>query len=118
MLNIIKWTLLAPIVLFFVLLALANRHTVTIRLDPLAGADSLLPTFDMPLFAVLFTGLLAGIIFGGVGTWMSQRKHRKNARQARASARKWQAEAELLNSERQQQNGTASTSPDKMRALN
>lgn len=101
--NIIKWTLLLPVVLFFVLLALANRHIVTVRLDPLAGADSLLPTFDIPLFAVLFIGLLAGTIFGGVGTWVSQGKHRKSARQARASAKKWQGEAESLNRARQQQ---------------
>lgn len=116
--TILKWIILAPIVLFFVLLALANRHIVSVKFDPLAGPDSLLPTLDVPLFSVLFTGLLLGTILGGIGTWISQGKHRSNARKARQNAKKWQAEAEQLNRERQQQNADASAGPDKMRALN
>jgi hypothetical protein len=59
--------------------SLANRHMVTLNLDPFATQDLLL-TFNAPFYRFLLAALLFGVLLGGLVTWLGQGKWRKTAR--------------------------------------
>jgi len=80
-------------------LALANRHSVTLKLDPFNPGQ---PVLDMhgQFFLFLFAALIAGVVLGGMATWFSQAKWRFTARTRTQEAMRWKAEAERLSRER------------------
>ena len=91
-----KFILIAPFAILLVAFAFANRHFVTVEFDPLASGD--IPAFSItwPLFAVLIVTAMLGVLAGGVTTWLAQGRYRKAARQNRAEAEKFRAEAAAL----------------------
>jgi len=70
-----------PIFALMAAFALANRKWVMVSFDPITP-DQPLYSVEAPLWAVLFTGILLGLIAGGVATWLKQGKWRRRARQA------------------------------------
>ncbi|MEM9910768.1 MAG: LapA family protein [Pseudomonadota bacterium] len=64
-----------------VLIALANRQTVAVQILPgeLAGVAALNPTHEVPLFIVIFGGILAGLVIGFVWEWIREGKERAQA---------------------------------------
>jgi hypothetical protein len=55
--------------------------------DELAGFATLNPTYDLPLFVVIFGGILAGLIIGFIWEWIREAAERAAAaRQARELA--------------------------------
>jgi uncharacterized integral membrane protein len=76
----------------FVVFAVANRHLVTVSFDPFNSAD---PSVSVrsPLFIVMITMAMIGVVAGGSMTWFRQRRWRRAARQHEADAR--QARAQL-----------------------
>ncbi len=85
----IRYACTAIFALALVLIALANRGTVTLRVlpDELAGFAALNPTYDLPLFVVIFGGILVGLILGFVWEWIREAGERAAAaRQARELA--------------------------------
>jgi len=107
MLRRLIWIVVAlPTGLLLVTLALANRHTVRLVLDPFRPAD---PTVSLalPFYAYLFGMLLLGVIIGGLATWMTQARWRRSARQRAADANRWQAEATRLGRERDREHETS-----------
>ncbi|MET4100800.1 putative membrane protein [Roseovarius sp. MBR-78] len=85
----IRYVSIAIFALALVLIALANRGTVTLRVlpDELAGFAALNPTYDLPLFVVIFGGILAGLVVGFVWEWIREAGERiAAARQARELA--------------------------------
>lgn len=83
----------APIGIVLVSLAIANRQTVSLALDPFSPEAPALAV-QVPLFAVIFGALLAGILIGGFMAWLKQGRHRKAARTNRYDAKKWRNEAD------------------------
>src|SRR5229473_6748202 len=83
---------LIPLGLLFVVFAVANRHMVTVSLDPFNSSD---PSAGvaLPLFVVIIVVAIAGVVAGGCATWFRQRHWRRAARQHEADAR--QARAQL-----------------------
>jgi uncharacterized integral membrane protein len=82
---------LIPLGLIFVVFAVANRHLVTVSFDPFnSSAPSVGVT--LPLFAVIITVAIAGVLAGGLATWFRQRHWRRTARQHEADARQAQAQ--------------------------
>lgn len=65
----------ALLVLLASLLAVANRASVTVSLDPIEPAAQEL-TFQAPLFLVIFIAMFCGILLGGFAVWLGQRKSR------------------------------------------
>lgn len=84
---------------FLITLAVANRHTVTLVLDPFNPRDPVLAA-ELPFYAFLFGMLIVGVILGGIATWMSQSRWRRLARSRGQDAARWRAEAERLTRER------------------
>ena len=93
--RIATYLIIVPVVLLVLLFAVANRHLVTLSLDPFNAAAPAL-SFQAPLFLVLFVVLALGVLIGGVAAWFKQGRHRRAARQARADMERYRGEAERL----------------------
>lgn len=85
----IRYASIATFGLALVLIALANRQMVELQVLPneLAGLAALNPTYQLPLFVVIFGGILAGLIVGFIWEWIREAGERAAAaRQAREMA--------------------------------
>ena len=81
--------------LIFVTFAVANRHFVTVSLDPFNSANPSVYV-SMPLFALIIAVAILGVVAGGCATWFRQRRWRRAARQHEVDARTARAQlAEL-----------------------
>jgi uncharacterized integral membrane protein len=83
--RIISWTIGAPVAVLLISFAVANRHWITVSLDPVSKDDPWL-ALSMPAFMLLFIGIFIGLVVGGTVVWLRQGKWRKQARQAQAHA--------------------------------
>ena len=72
------WIITLPSALIAVVVAVANRDLVTLRLDPFSSVNPAI-SFDAPLFAIIFAGVLVGMLFGGGAMWLAQGHHRRRA---------------------------------------
>lgn len=77
---------LIPLGLLFIVFAVANRHLVTVSLDPFNASDPSVG-FALPLFVVIIAVAIVGVAAGGLVTWFRQRHWRRAARQHEADAR-------------------------------
>lgn len=108
MLRRIAWILIAfPAAVVLVTLAIANRHSVQLVLDPFRP-DSPALSLVLPFYAYLFGALVVGVMVGGFATWITQRHWRRNARVKTHEARRWHAEADRLTRERETDVSTSS----------
>lgn len=96
MTRFIKNVIYFAIAVVLIPLSVANRHTVSLSLNPFDPADPRLTVSDIPLFWIIFASLGVGIIVGGLGAWAKQGRWRKEARVKRREAAKWHKEADQL----------------------
>jgi hypothetical protein len=82
-----------------VTIAVANRHAAQLVLDPFNPKDPVLAV-QLPFYAYLFAMLIAGVLLGGLATWLGQGKWRRIARTRTQEAARWKGEAERLTRER------------------
>ncbi len=81
-----------PLAIVLVALAVANRSAVAFTIDAFnPGSASL--TWQVPLFALLFIALAAGLLIGSFATWLAQGRHRRAARQGKAESERLLAQA-------------------------
>jgi uncharacterized integral membrane protein len=86
---------LLPVAVIAIVLSVANRGSVTFSLDPI-GAGSTGWAATGPLYVFLFAALAAGILIGGVATWLGQARWRQAARAERANAERLRRDVERL----------------------
>ncbi len=84
----IRYGVLAIIAVAMVTVALANRGSVTVNLLPQTLAELVrLPagsnSTTIPLFVVIFAGILGGVLLGFVWEWLREHKHRAEAARGR-----------------------------------
>ena len=91
--RFIKLIILIPAALVLILLSVANRHTVTMALNPFQPADAVM-ALSLPFFVFMFAALIIGVLLGSLATWFSQGRYRKRARDEAHEARKWREEAD------------------------
>ena len=74
--RLIRFLIFVPIAVFVAALSIANRHKVSLFLDPTQKffADY---RIDLPLFIIIFGALILGIVMGGIAAWIAQGKNRK-----------------------------------------
>ncbi len=79
MLRYIKLALATVIMIGIVLVAVANREFVTLKLlpDPIADVLGMPYSVTLPLFIVLLAAVLIGLLLGYLIEWLRERKHRK-----------------------------------------
>lgn len=82
-----------PLAIVLVMLSVANRQPVRFSLDPFNAENPALAV-EWPFFTYFFAALIVGLVAGSAITWWRQGVYRRNARETRAEAMKWQREAE------------------------
>jgi uncharacterized integral membrane protein len=93
--KIVTALILLPIMALVVLFAVANRSAVTISLDPFAGQPPMFAA-SIPLFVLLLIVLIAGVIVGGISSWLRQSRWRRRARRLAGELKAARAETETL----------------------
>jgi uncharacterized integral membrane protein len=98
----IRYAFLAALALILVSVALANRGMVTLQLLPGALSDlvGLNRTVDLPLFLVIFGGIVAGLLIGFVWEWLREHKHRAEAAARRNEVKRLEREVRRLKGEK------------------
>jgi uncharacterized integral membrane protein len=95
--RIVGWVVLVPLCLVLIVFALANRQLVVVNFNPfVASGDLTAPGIGVPLFLVLFTVLLFGVVLGGVATWFAQAHHRRDERSYRREAERLHREVDAM----------------------
>jgi uncharacterized integral membrane protein len=80
--GIAKAIILIPLALIAVGFAVGNKDSVPVSLDLFnAGLTDFKPS--LPLFVVVFGGLIIGVLLGGIATWIGQSRHRRAERMYR-----------------------------------
>ncbi len=93
--KLIRYIVIVPLAIAFIILAVANRQIVTLSLDPFSVSDPSI-YIRMPLFILVLAGILAGVLAGGMAAWLRQGKWRRTAREKADEASRWRAEAGRL----------------------
>ena len=84
----IRSAFLAALAVVLITVALANREMVTLHLLPgeLSGFLGLSWQVSLPLFIVIFLGIVAGILIGFVWEWMREARLRAEGKRAKRAA--------------------------------
>ncbi|MCV2894533.1 LapA family protein [Lentibacter sp. XHP0401] len=92
--RFIRYVFLAALAVCLVTIALANAQMVSLKLLPeaLAQATGYSWAIELPLFVVVFIGILAGLLMGFVWEWMREHKHRAEAARRRGEVKKLENE--------------------------
>jgi uncharacterized integral membrane protein len=115
--RFLRFAFLVILAVGLLVLALANREAVTLNvLSPeLAEFAGWSPSVTVPLFVVIFGGIVAGVMIGFVWEWFREHKHRAEAATQRRERERLQREVDRLTPKSEKQddvlalleNGTA-----------
>jgi len=77
----IRYASIAVFALALILIALANRNMVQVKVlpDELSGLAALNPSYEVPLFVVIFGGILLGLVVGLIWEWIREHGERAEA---------------------------------------
>ena len=81
MTRLLRYVLLALLTVGLLIFASANRAPVMLRLlpDDFAALFGQAWQIEVPLFVVLFAGIIIGLLIGFVWEWLREHKHRRVA---------------------------------------
>ena len=92
----IKIALLGVIMLGIVVLALANRQVVTVKLLP-EGLEQIYPlSVEIPLFVISILSILVGLLIGYILEYLREHRFRKTASVKTREAAKLEREVQSL----------------------
>jgi uncharacterized integral membrane protein len=97
--KILSLLIACPLAVILVTVAIINRHSVRLALDPVHPEAPLI-SLTLPFYAFLLGALMLGVLIGGLAAWLNQGRFRRDARIRSHEARRWQAEADRLTRER------------------
>jgi uncharacterized integral membrane protein len=80
--KLLHWLLLLPLTVIFVAFAIANRQAVTLSLDPAPLS------IEAPLFGLIFAGVFAGLVAGGLIAWVRAGRWRRRLRDEQKTVRR------------------------------
>jgi uncharacterized integral membrane protein len=87
--RLLGWIVVIPVAILVIAFAVANRHGVTVSLDPLP-----VELVGLPLFSVIFAGIVLGVLLGGFAAWLRARRWRREAQRQRREAERLARELE------------------------
>lgn len=108
--TLLRSLVLIPLGLLVVLVAMANRHDIRLSLDPIQTLNPAV-AYSIPLYWVIFASLAAGVMLGGLWTWIGQGRYRKTARTQTRAASRWHKEANRANAELEKLTSTQNLEP-------
>jgi putative membrane protein len=81
MIRALRYLLLGLLAITLLTVALANRALVTVHFlpDDMAALLGVNAQMDMPVFLLLFLGIVLGLFIGFVWEWLREYKHRRTA---------------------------------------
>ncbi len=103
----IRYLCIAVFAIALISVSMANRNVVTLKLlpDELAGLFAVNPQIDLPLFIVIFAGILVGIFVGFVWEWFREHAIRSEAATKGREVRRLERENKRLKSEKAENQG-------------
>ena len=103
--RLIRLAFLAVIAVLLVTFALANRGPVVVSLLPesLEQVFGLTLRWQMPLFLVVFLGIVFGLLIGFLWEWMREYRYRAEAARKRREAERLARELEARKAEERKQ---------------
>lgn len=101
----IRYAILAAIAVVLIIVALANRATVTLNALPeglaeIPGMTVLNHSVNLPLFVVIFGGVLMGLLLGFVWEWIREHKHRAEVSRKQSEVARLQRELRRTKAQR------------------
>ena len=98
----IRYACIAVFGIALITVALANRGMVQIQLlpDELAGLFAVSPKIELPLFLIIYGGILVGLLVGFVWEWMREHSHRSGAAKSAREVRRLEREVKKLKGEK------------------
>jgi uncharacterized integral membrane protein len=98
----IRFAFLACLGAVLIAVALANRGMVELKLLPegLARVAGVNQSIELPLFIVIFGGILVGVLVGFVWEWLREHKHRAEASRKNREVGKLKREVSRLKNEK------------------
>lgn len=112
-LRIAKYLFLFVVAVALVLMALANRESVTLEMVPeaLVGWFGLQYAITLPLFVVILGAVMVGLLVGFVWEWLREHRHRSDAKLHKRTAQSLEREVRTL------KGGTGHDAKDEILAL-
>jgi uncharacterized integral membrane protein len=94
----IRYLLIATFGIALIAIALANRAPVEIKLLPeqLSDLFGLAPRMELPLFIVVYGGIVAGLFVGFVWEWLREWGHRRHEAELERETRRLKREIKGL----------------------
>ena len=98
----IRYASIAVFAIALIAVALANREMTEIRLIPEGVADlfSLNPRAELPLFLIVYGGILVGLLVGFIWEWMREYGQRSEAARQAREIRRLRREIDRLKDEK------------------
>ena len=98
MMKYLRYVLLALVAICLVTFALANREMAPVRLlpDDLAALTGLVVFVAVPVWVILFAGLLVGLVLGFVWEWLREHSHRAAARTSKREVTRLEREMAVM----------------------
>ena len=90
----IRYACIAIFAVALIAVALANRTVVTLKVlpDEVAGLFAVNPSINMPLFVVVFGGIIIGLLVGFVWEWFREHAMRAEASKSSRNVRRLERE--------------------------
>ncbi len=98
----IRYACIAIFAIALIAIAVANRNIVEIRLLPLEIADlfAVAPSIQLPLFIIIYGGILVGLLVGFIWEWLREHGQRSEAARLAREKRSLERENQRLKGER------------------
>jgi uncharacterized integral membrane protein len=93
--KIVAAVILVPLAVIIIAFAVANRHIVTVSLDPFS-AERPAASLTLPLFALVIVLLIIGVLIGGIAAWLRQARWRRMARRLESEVADLRGEIQVL----------------------
>jgi uncharacterized integral membrane protein len=94
--KLVFWLVLVPLAIVILMFAVANREIVTVSFDPFSSARPA-ASVSVPLFVLIFSLVILGVIIGGIAAWLRQSGYRRAARLRHSDVAALRQEIETLN---------------------
>ena len=98
----IRYLCIAIFAVALIAIAVANRNFVEIKLLPeeLANMFALAPRVELPLFLIIYGGILIGLLVGFVWEWIREHGQRAEAARTAREMRRMEREIQRLKGEK------------------